>query len=225
MFHTPAQAGARQPHGGARPAAAAHRDVERGAAASHGDGAEAALGKVETQRAQAGGTTEKEANDDQTAPLPSRHDPQPFPCALGGNLQPPCGLATVRRSGPAALFRHQLTQRAAVAIALGRRIESADPLRGDCSLQPFALRGGQCLQISGRQLPQFADGACWQTDHTANFIVGLRGGAYRDRVEQQNLPGITSPAQHESCRRIDAGLYTADDVGLPELTRHHHIFT
>ena len=63
-----------------------------------------------------------------------------------------------------------------------------------------------------------------QADHTTNFIVGLRGGAYRDRVEQQNLPAFTSPAQHEGRRSIDVGLYIGDDVSLPEQTGHHHIF-
>ena len=65
VLHAPAQAGAGQPHGGAGPTAAIHRDVEGGPAATDGDRAQSPAGEVEPQRAQAGGAAETEAHGNQ----------------------------------------------------------------------------------------------------------------------------------------------------------------
>jgi hypothetical protein len=65
VLHAPAQAGARQPHGGAGTAPAVHRDVEGGATAANGNRAQSAAGEVETQGAQTGGAAETEAHGNQ----------------------------------------------------------------------------------------------------------------------------------------------------------------
>ncbi len=92
MLHAPAQARARQPHGGAGTTAAIHRDVEGSPAATDGDRAQSAAGEVEAQGAQAGGTAETEAHGNQ------RFGPEGWPEQDSG-----CSAdAAVRKSmGPA----------------------------------------------------------------------------------------------------------------------------
>jgi hypothetical protein len=65
VFSTPAQARARQPHGGASSTAAVHRDVEGSTAGANGDRTQPSLAEVEAQWAQARGAAETKAHGDQ----------------------------------------------------------------------------------------------------------------------------------------------------------------